>query len=147
MTDFICYFSGWQPLLKTNWLTLIHHRSFSLVKVDRIWWKSSLLSHFPQFLKRPVNQNEVHLPYSFGNLKWFISPKNLRPGQNLIFIIKEARGSPNEVVANILDCDIVVNEFEFQSLCHINFRTNIYGKDMNPLISQANHQIVPRQFF
>ena len=42
------------------------------------------------------------------------------------------RDSPSGVVANILDCDITVNEFELQSCYCIHFWTNTYGKYMNP---------------
>ena len=35
------------------------------------------------------------------------------------------------VVANELDCDIVVNEFELQSLYYVHFRTNTLRKGMN----------------
>ena len=38
------------------------------------------------------------------------------------------------VVANVLDCDIVVSEFELQSRYNVHFWTNIIGKYMNPLI-------------
>ena len=39
------------------------------------------------------------------------------------------------IVANVLDYDIAVNEFELQLLYEIPFRTNTLGKDMNLLIS------------
>ena len=32
------------------------------------------------------------------------------------------------VVANMLNCDIVVNEFEFQLRCHVPFRTKLWIK-------------------
>ena len=35
------------------------------------------------------------------------------------------------VVANVLNCDLAVSEFELQSLCYAHFRTNTLGKDMN----------------
>ena len=41
------------------------------------------------------------------------------------------------VVANIMDCDVVVSKFEFQSLYCIHFRTNTLGKDMDLLILQV----------
>ena len=44
--------------------------------------------------------------------------------------------SPSGVVANILDYDIVVSEFEFQSLYYFHFRIITVGKGMNPLLSQ-----------
>ncbi len=44
------------------------------------------------------------------------------------------RGSTRDVVANLLDCDIVVSEFKLQSCYYIHFRTNTLGKGMNPLI-------------
>ena len=38
------------------------------------------------------------------------------------------------LVINVLDCDIVVSEFELQSRNHVHFRTCSFGKGMNPLI-------------
>ena len=43
-------------------------------------------------------------------------------------------GGCSSVVANVLDSDIVVSEFELHSLCNIHFRTYILGKDVNSLI-------------
>ena len=36
--------------------------------------------------------------------------------------------SPHGIVANMLDCDFVVSEFEHQSHCCIHFWTNALGK-------------------
>ena len=46
------------------------------------------------------------------------------------------RRSPRSVEANVLDCNIVVREFDLQSHYYVYFRTNTLGKDMNPLIPQ-----------
>ena len=37
-------------------------------------------------------------------------------------------------VANVLDCNNLVGEFEFLSSFYVYFRTNTYGKGMKPLI-------------
>ena len=37
------------------------------------------------------------------------------------------------LMANVLDCDIVVSEFEIQSLYYFHFRINTHGKDINSL--------------
>ena len=42
------------------------------------------------------------------------------------------------VVANVLDCNIVVNEFELQSRYFVYFPTNTLGKDMNHLSPPTN---------
>ena len=42
--------------------------------------------------------------------------------------------SSHDVVVNVLDCDIVINEFEFQSRYYVHFRANTFGKGMNSLI-------------
>ena len=44
---------------------------------------------------------------------------------------KGKRGNPRGVVANVLDCDIVVSEFELLSRYYVHFRTNALGKGMN----------------
>ena len=41
------------------------------------------------------------------------------------------------VVANVLDCDILVSEFELQLHHNIHFRTNTLEKGMNPIIPVA----------
>ena len=38
------------------------------------------------------------------------------------------------IKANILDCDIVVNQYKIQSRYYFQFRTNILGKGMNFII-------------
>ena len=45
------------------------------------------------------------------------------------------RGGPRSIVVNVLDCDIVINEFELQSRHYVHFWTNTLGKCMNPLIT------------
>ena len=37
------------------------------------------------------------------------------------------------VVANILDCDIVVSEFELKSRYYVHFRFDTFRKGMNPI--------------
>ena len=39
-----------------------------------------------------------------------------------------------DIVANMLNCDIVVSEFEPQVHYHVHFSTKIIGKGMNTLI-------------
>ena len=36
------------------------------------------------------------------------------------------------VLANVLDCDILVSEFELPSRYYVHFQINTLGKDMNP---------------
>ena len=49
-------------------------------------------------------------------------------------LVLDKGGCPHNVVANMLDCDIVVSEFKLQSCYYIHFQTNTLGKGMNPLI-------------
>ena len=42
--------------------------------------------------------------------------------------------SPRSAVANVLDCDNVVSEFELQSSYYIHFRIDTFGKGINPLL-------------
>ena len=41
-------------------------------------------------------------------------------------------------MTNVLDCDILVSEFELQSRYYIYFRATTLGKDMNPLTTTSN---------
>ena len=52
----------------------------------------------------------------------------------LNFTVKTApgEGNPRGVVANVLDCDIVANEVEFQSCCNGYFQTNTLGRGIEP---------------
>ena len=43
---------------------------------------------------------------------------------------------PHGVMVNVLDYNIIVSKFEFQSGYYIHFQPNILGKDMNPLSFQ-----------
>ena len=52
----------------------------------------------------------------------------------LINRINQWGGGSRDVVANVLDCDIVVSEFEHQSRYYFHFRTNAPWKTYEPLI-------------
>ena len=43
----------------------------------------------------------------------------------------------SSVMVKVLDCEIVVSEFELQSRYNVHFRTNTLGKGMEPLILPA----------
>ena len=55
--------------------------------------------------------------------------------------------SPNGIVVNVLHCNIVVSEVEFQSRHYIHFWNNTFGTGMNLLILPAMGYIVPLLFF
>ena len=40
-------------------------------------------------------------------------------------------------VPNVLDCDIIVSKFKFQSRYYVPFQTNAFGKGINLIISPA----------
>ena len=40
-------------------------------------------------------------------------------------------------MANVLDCDIVISEFELQSLYFVHFLINTLGNDKDPIIILA----------
>ena len=44
---------------------------------------------------------------------------------------------PRGVMVKVMDCGIVISEFELQSRYYVHFRTNTLGKGMNPLILPA----------
>ena len=44
-----------------------------------------------------------------------------------------SEGSLYCVAANVMDCDIVVSEFEFQSCYYVHFYINIFEKDVDSL--------------
>ena len=39
-------------------------------------------------------------------------------------------------MVKVMDCEIVESEFKLKSRYYIHFRTNTFGKSMNPLSSQ-----------
>ena len=57
------------------------------------------------------------------------------------------KGSSRFVVANVLDCDIVVSEFKLELRYYVHFRTNIPGKGMNPFISTSYKLTVSQLFY
>ena len=50
-------------------------------------------------------------------------------------------------MANVLDCDFLINEFELQLYCHVHFWINSFGKSVNLLILLAMAFIVPLLFY
>ena len=46
----------------------------------------------------------------------------------------ERMGNPCSVVTNMLDCNIIVNEFELQSCYYVHFWTIMLAKSMNTFI-------------
>ena len=53
-------------------------------------------------------------------------------------ILLLTRGSPHVIVAKVLDCNIVINEFKLQFCYYAQFWTNILGKVMNSLIFSSS---------
>ena len=49
--------------------------------------------------------------------------------------------SPHGVVGNVLDCDIVVSEFELKSLFCFWFRTNTLGNVVKAFISITSYEL------
>ena len=49
----------------------------------------------------------------------------------------EGEESPRGVVTNVLDCDIGVSKFEFQSHYYVHFQSNTLGKGVNSFIFPA----------
>ena len=47
------------------------------------------------------------------------------------------QGSPCRAVSNVLDCNLVVSEFELQLLNYIHFWTKAIRKDLKTLVPQA----------
>ena len=52
------------------------------------------------------------------------------------FLANLIEAGPHGIVANVLDCYIVVSEFELQSRYYVHFRTNTLQKGMNPPSTQ-----------
>ena len=48
------------------------------------------------------------------------------------------KGNLDDVVANVLDSNIIKSEFELLSLYYVHFWTNTLGKGMNSLITPNN---------
>ena len=66
--------------------------------------------------------------FSFALGRWCIRKNILALKKQLTKYIKVG------VTVKVLDCVIVVREFELQSRYDVNFRTNTLGKGLNPLI-------------
>ena len=50
-------------------------------------------------------------------------------------------------MAIVMDCGLVVSEFELQSCYYVHFRTNTFGKGMNFFVPQAMGWTVSVRFF
>ena len=62
--------------------------------------------------------------------------------QILYIRYEDLLGSLRGAVANVLDCDILISEFEQQTLYYVHFRANIFGKGINSVISSVMGWIV-----
>ena len=71
--------------------------------------------------ERQINQSKL------------IVQNDLRQMKSCVFkrFNKAVWWSPRNVVANVLDCLIVVSEFELHSRYYVNFWINTFGKGMN----------------
>ena len=54
---------------------------------------------------------------------------------------------PYGVILAVLDCDIVIKEFELQSRNYVHFRTYTLRKAMNPFLPPAMGCIIPLLLF
>ena len=75
-------------------------------------------------------------------LSWSAIPTSLRYQKILSMKTRippliHSMGSPYSIVANVLDCNIVVSEFKLQWCYYVHFWTNTSEKSMNLLISPA----------
>ena len=59
--------------------------------------------------------------------------KRYRKKLSSVTLIISKGESFSRVVANVLDCDIIVSKFELQAHYDVHFQTNTTGKGMNPL--------------
>ena len=56
---------------------------------------------------------------------------------NCIEEILKAKECPCGVMFKVMDCRIIISEFELQLRYYVHFRANTIGKGMNPLILPA----------
>ena len=73
----------------------------------------------------------LRLVHTGTKLQVFSTHKEFK--KKISIISRNEWGNPIGGVANLLDCDIEVSEFELQSPNYIHFRTKIFGKGMNSL--------------
>ena len=74
-------------------------------------------------------------------MKYMGSKRGLIPYYMITFLFNNElfcqllnMGKSCDVVAKVLDCDIVVSDFELKICYFVYFRANTIGKAMNPLI-------------
>ena len=72
-----------------------------------------------------------------GNLEIWGNIKTILPTIVLRLNFSEDHQLPCGVVANVPDCDIVINEFELKSRNYIHFRINAFGKRYKPPYSPS----------
>ena len=51
--------------------------------------------------------------------------------------VRNSKGAPFDIVANVQGCLSVVSDFEIQSCYYVHFQTNNLEKDLNTLILQV----------
>ena len=98
---------------------------------------------------RKVKNKWVLPDFEFSTSNPFLSLFNITPQAPLsIFMMREGerereRDSTHTctcgIMANVLDCDIVVSEFELQSHYYRHYQANIFGKGTNFLITPPSY--------
>ena len=68
----------------------------------------------------------------------FIEPSGYCTKINCLYLPhNKCWGCPCGIMVKVMDCGIVVSEFEFQLRYYVHFQANTLGKGMNPLILLA----------
>ena len=102
-------------------------------KIEQSRERSSVL---PYTSVVAIEKGAFGLPWTkVTNLTYFMSYLHLIIWIN--YSKYQAFTRPSGVVDNVLDCDIVVSEIEFQPCYYVHFPTNTCERGMNPLIPLA----------
>ena len=79
--------------------------------------------------KKHIKQHNL---FALGKFK--LSQIKCKQDLNSAFCVYFLWVNPCDIVANVLECDLIVSEFELQSRYYIHFQTNTLGKHIYPLI-------------
>ena len=106
------------------------------VKVNVIVQLESELAYYNVAVQHISHNAMGTLPYvtllHLLNVLACFSSYKFKPLTHLITFLNSVRTSPCSIIAQVLDYNLEVNNFELQSLCYVQFWTNILGKGMDP---------------
>ena len=94
---------------------------------------------YPAWFFSPLKTDSISLEFfNFSSFFSFLFYDSIFYDSRYIALKRKRNGIPKGAVANVLDCDSVINQFEFHLRYYGLFQTTSLGKGMNLVIPVSN---------